>query len=110
MKVTEMTVSTLIPTSDAMNGSVETALMAVPSRVRLMKKEISAIRTIEEKMMTIWSKVKETPPSVMACMPMSLGKYLVLGPHADHDEVLEEERGAQGADERRSLGRSRSGR
>lgn len=54
--------------------------------------------------MKSWRRVKGTPAERDGAHADGLGEYLVLCPHGDHDEVLQEDRCAEGADEGRELG------
>ena len=75
-----MTVSTLMPSSWAMKGSVEVALMAIPSLVLLMNQYRQIISRNEETIMVSWSHVNDTPASRIVRAANICGKILSRGP------------------------------
>ena len=110
MKVVEMTVSTLMPSSCAMKGSVEVALMAIPSFVLLMnqyKADHKQKRGGDHGQLV--DQVNDTPASRIVRAAIS-GEDLIPRPHADHDEILQKDGSAKGADQGGKLGGLRRGR
>ncbi len=63
-----------------MYGSVEVALMAIPSFVRLMNHQRQTMRPNDEPIMASWSQVKETPANRKDCAAKSWGNILSLAP------------------------------
>ena len=106
-KVRTMVRSTLMPISAAVSWSSHTARIARPVRVRLMKTRAPSISAMALKMTISCVDAKRMPArSKIAVEEVEVR----IGAHAGAEQaaggVLEEQRGADGGDERHEAGRA----